>query len=36
LAELYGVLTRIPTKPDEFSSDHEQFAWDAEGWEHLG
>lgn len=25
-----------PPKPDEFSSDDEPLAWDAEGWEDVG
>jgi hypothetical protein len=30
--EAYGLL---PPKPDEFSSDDEDLAWDGEGWEKL-
>lgn len=26
----------VPPKPDEFSSDTDPLAWDADGWENLG
>lgn len=32
-AAIYGS---VPPGPDEFSTDEEPLAWDAEGWEHGG
>ena len=30
-----SVYRALPPHPDEFSSDDESLAWDAEGWENL-
>jgi len=31
-----AVYRLVPPKADEFSSDDEHLAWDAEGWENVG
>jgi len=30
-----AAYATTPPRPDEFSSDDDPLAWDAEGWEHV-